>query len=309
MAEKDSEKVTSITPDLLDRPLWVRLQCEWLRGGLRKYRHVMSGKDELERHLRLVEIANEATYLMRDHRLGGRAEHHGGAEGGALMLLLLDGMLGEVTDGQVKLDALLHALSRRIDGGSSHPSDQTDAFLAALAEVTPAASVHDFAYGVLDDGFPLPMDFFLAKHLARMGWWVEHVPYETVTQAQAYRDDPRERGGPENLMNHLGRLVGWADAYPSWNFTVDGWEPIRFNGIPEAEVFKETYTLIEIEGYPLPVGAGPAYAEARRRVLAGEGFKVRVAEGSQEFTVKTKIFPPRRAQVYPEGFLRVVYEA
>jgi hypothetical protein len=105
-------------------------------------------------------------------------------------------------------------------------------------------------------------------------------------------------------MNHLGRLVGWADAYPEWSFSVGGWEPIHFNGIAEGCVFKEALVLVEIEGYPLPLGAGPAYAEVRRRVLAGKSFEIRGENATESRTVLPKIFPRRRALTSPECYLR-----
>lgn len=303
--EHDGIRPGPPTLELLERPAWVRLDCDWLRGGLRRVRQVMRAPTSFDRHLRLVEVANDGTYSMRDHPLRGRAERYGAAEGGALMLLLVGERLRVESDGRLGLNSLLDGLAARLEGRKGEAAEM---FLAALAELTPSASLHDLAYEILEKGFPLPMDRFLADELPSCGWSLEHVPYETVTQAQAMADDPRERGGPDNLMNHLGRLVGWADGYPSWSFTVEGWEPIRFNGIPEGVVFQETRTLIEIEGYPLPVGAGPAYAEARRRVLAGEGFRIRVDEGGRQFTVVSKIHPRRRALLHPEGFLRVALE-
>jgi len=295
------------TLELLERPVWVRVACEWLRGGLRKLRHILRAPSTWARHLRLVHTANEAVYLLRDHSLSGRSERYGGAEGGALLHLILDGRLRRESGREVALADLLRLLSSRLAHDASD-QEVRRVYLECLAEVTPSAALYDLAYEVLHEGFPTPLDLWLVEELTALGWALEHVPYETVTMAQAFADDPRERGGPENLMNHLGRLVGWADAYPSWNFTVDGWEPIRFNGIPEGEVFRETQVLLGIEGYPLPVGAGPAYTEVRRRVLAGEPFRVTTDRGQGEPKIQSKIFPLRRAELHPVGFLRVKLE-
>lgn len=290
--------------ELLERPVWVRVRCEWFRGGLRKLRQILRAPSTWARHCRLVHIANEAVYLMRDNPLQSRHERFGGAEGGAVLHLLIDCLLRRESGREVALADVLRLLGSRLD-----PNDNDDRvrslYLDALAEVTPSAAIHDLAYDILQEGFPLPMDLWLVEQLAALGWAFEHVPYETVTVTQAFADDPRERGGPDNLMNHLGRLIGWADAYPSWNFHVDGWEPIRYNGIPEAGLFKETQSLLAVEGYPMPVGAGPAYAEVRRRVLAGESFAVTTDRHERPQSIRSRIFPVRRAQLHPVGFLRV----
>ncbi len=287
----------------LERPAWVRLECDWLRGGLRQLRRILSADSEWERHLRFVQMANQSVYLMRDHDLERRSEAYGGPEGGGVLLLLLGQRIAKSSSGMVTLKDLLETLELRLKNRGSTSITRT--FLDALAQITPVSSIHDLATNVLHNSFPLPMDRFLDREFRSLGWSIEHVPFETVTQAQALKDDPRERGGPDNLMNFLGRLVGWADAFPSWNFTNDGWEAIRFNSIPEAHVLKDTCYLDELEGYPLPLGAGPAYAEVRRKLLSGEPFEIRLRGDAAPKTIESKIFPLRRVELHPEGFLRV----
>lgn len=293
--------------ELLERPVWVRVKCEWFRGGLRKLRQILRAPSTWARHCRLVHIANEAVYLMRDNPLHSRSERFGGAEGGAVLHLIVDGLLRRESGREVALADVLRLVSSRL-GPEDNDERVRQLYLDALGEVTPSAAIHDLAYDVLQEGFPNPMDLWLVEQLTSLGWAFEHVPFETVTVSQAFADDPRERGGPDNLMNHMGRLLGWADSYPSWNFNVDGWEPIRFNGIPEGELFKDSQLVMAVEGYPLPVGAGPAYAEVRRRVLAGEPFEVTTDRYDKPQTIRSKIFPVRRALLHPVGFLRVKLE-
>ncbi len=290
--------------ELLESPAWVQVECDWIRGGLRKLRDVLRAPTPRARHLRMVAVVNQALYSLRDYPVSSRPERYGGAEGGALLHWIVSARLGEETGGSRGLPDVLSGLSPRLAGCRSE-DDFVHAYLTALSRVTASASLWDLAADILQNGFPLPIDRFLAEELARSGWHFTRVPFETVTKAQAFADLPEERGGPENLMNHLGRLVGWADAYPSWNFNVDGWDAIRFNGIPEGVVFRESMTLVELEGFPLPIGAGPAYGEARRRILAGESFRIRTGEELTEHVIQPRIFPRRRAEVNPECYLRV----
>lgn len=291
--------------ELLESPAWVRVESEaWLKGGFRVFRRILRAPNELERHQRLVEVVNTTIYRLRDYPLFDRPEIYGGASGGALLHLLVDQKLRAFSHGKTSLADLLAELEKGITK-DFQAKDSARLYLRALGKVTPVCAIYDLAYQILEWSFPQPVDEFLHRELSELGWSFERVPYETVTRDQAFRDGLEEKEGPSNLMNHLGRLIGWADSYPTWSFQVDGWSSLRFNAVQDGDVFQTKRTVVEVEGYPLPLGAGPAYGVVRRLVLEGKPFKVRCEGEDQEHTIHPKIFPRRRAQCAPETFLRV----